>query len=228
MSSKSDRDNRSTQLNPDNPASASSRAGSFRDDDDDGEPVSYVDRYFYTPPRATPFQVIGQYGVGVVSQEGEARFVTFCLEATASATLLYSHSSLQARMEDYFERFAIHVHGLFHVHFKAPPVLYVQFDGTSGRLPWHVPLNLEQPETMRTFLMSHKPQMNCAPAPDAVIELLCDRLSEPSEDWGTFQVLHRDASDLTFIYARRCNAEIQKNSHPGATAIEAIRTKPII
>ncbi|MBB5403002.1 hypothetical protein [Paraburkholderia youngii] len=164
----------------------------------------------------------------MVSQEGEARFVTFRLEATASATLLYSHSSLQSRMEDYFERFAIHVHGLFHMHFKAPPVLYVQFDGTSGRLPWHVPLNLERPETMRTFLMSHKPFMNCAPAPDAVIKLLCDRLSEPGEDWGTFQVPHRDASDLTFIYATRCNAEIQKYSRPGATAIEATRTRTII
>ncbi|WP_233855139.1 hypothetical protein [Paraburkholderia sp. HD33-4] len=212
MSSKSDRDNRSDQVNPNNPAYASSRAGNLRDDDDDWEPVSYLDRYFYTPPRATTFQAIGHYGVGVVSQEGDARFVTFRLEATTSATLLYTHSGLQARVEDYFERFAIHVHGLFHVHFKAPPVLYVQFDGTSGRLPWHVPLNLEQPETMQTFLMTHKPYMNCAPAPDAVIKLLCDRLSEPSEDWGTFEALDQNTSDLTFIYARRCNAEIEKYS----------------
>ncbi|RZF25098.1 hypothetical protein EVC45_35385 [Paraburkholderia sp. UYCP14C] len=212
MSSKSGRDNRSDQLNSNNPAYASSRASNFRDDDVDWEPVSYLDRYFYTPPRATTFQAIGHYGVGVVSQEGEARFVTFRLEATTSATLLYTHSGLQARVEDYFERFAIHVHGLFHVHFKAPPVLYVQFDGTSGRLPWHVPLDLEQPETMQTFLMTHKPSMNFAPAPDAVIKLLCDRLSEPSEDWGTFEALDRNTSDLTFIYASRCNAEIEKNS----------------
>lgn len=210
MSNKSDRDNRSNQLNPNNPAYASSRAGhSCDDEDDDWDPVPAVSRDLYQLPPT--IHVSGKYGVGMVSSQGQARFVTFELEASDSSGLYGdAHASLQAQIEDYFERFAAHVYGLFCAHLKARPVLYIEFDGTAGRLPWHVPLNLSQPEIMRTFVRSESMRMNGVLAPETAIELLCERLQGPAEDWGKFEALRRNTSDLTFVYAQRCNAEILK------------------
>ena len=204
MSSKNDRDNRSNQLNSNNSAYHSSRAGSARDDyEDEGYHQPYVDIRSYKPV-SIPVHQSGQYGVGIVTSGGEARFFTFQLQANGERSIFCNESILQVRLEDYFERFTQYLFSMVIRHYKARPALFVLFDGTSSKLPWHVPLDLNKPELMRQFILDEKPQVEKGFDPGDARALLCSVLQEPYEDWGSFEAERQQASTLSFSYAKRC------------------------
>lgn len=206
MSSKSDRDNRSNQLNPNNSAYHSSRAGSAHSDDGDDDAYGYrpgpdLRTYLRVVPQ---IKVEGDYGVGLVTADGTPRFFIFKLEASERSTVMWQEADLRVRLEDYLDRFTQALHWLVTSHYKARPALFVIFDGTSGRLPWHVPLDLDRPDLMKAFLQDEKPSVEGTDDPEKVYSLLCSVLQPSYENWGAFEVEREGASTLHFIYERRC------------------------
>ncbi len=206
MSSKSDRDNRSNQLNPNNSAYHSSRAGNALDDDCDDD-QSYrrginLENYRTVSPK---LRMEGAYGVGFVTANGEPRFFTFKLEVSENKSIFLGQDSrLKARLEDYMERFTGCLLWLVSTHYKARPNLFVIFDGTSSRLPWHAPFDPERPDLMTEFLLKEKIQIEGGADPEKTLSKLLSVLQPPYENWGTFEVEERGASTLKFIYERRC------------------------
>lgn len=206
MSSKSDRDNRSNQLNQNNSAYHSSRAGNAHSDDD------YDDAYglrqnldFHTYVQVEPIiEMVGDYGVGLVTADGTPRFFTYQLKASGERLTSSTERTLRVRLEDYLERFTNALLWLTTSHYKARPALFVIFDGTSSRLPWHVPLHPDRPDLMKEFLLKEKPSFGGAAEPENVRSLLCSVLQPPYENWGAFEAEHQSASTLRFIYERRC------------------------
>jgi hypothetical protein len=76
MSSKSDRDNRANQLNPNNNAYASSRAGSVGDaEDDDDERRALSDRGTWRP--SAPTNLLAIHTVDLVSADGTSTHLVF-------------------------------------------------------------------------------------------------------------------------------------------------------
>tara|TARA_R110002124_G_scaffold133109_2_gene295704 strand:+ start:3955 stop:4362 length:408 start_codon:yes stop_codon:yes gene_type:complete len=128
------------------------------------------------------------------------------------SSIFVDDSDLKIRMEDYFERFTNHLRALFIRHFKAMPPLVVLFDGTESRLPWHVLLNLDQPEKMQEQLLACKVDVKKGFDADAIVHLLGETLHPPFEDWGTFEIEDREVSTLRFTYAQRCEAELLKKA----------------
>ncbi len=208
MSSKSDRDNRSNQLNPNNYAYHSSRAGNSHSDDCDGECGFRLGFDLSNHIRVVPkIKAEGDYGVGLVTAEGEPRFFTFKLEASEErSTLVWQDSVLHWQLVDYLDRFTNALLWLVTSHYKARPKLFVIFDGTSSRLPWHVPLHADQPELMREFLLEEKPNVigMYDSEETSLHALLCSVLKPPYENWGTFEAERQSVSRLHFIYEHRC------------------------
>lgn len=140
MSSKSDRDNRSNQLNPNNDGYYSSRDSSrYGHDDDDQD---------YRPQRhmacdALPLHVSrsATYGFGAVTMSGKAVYVTANFHATAHLLAIEPDRDCQYKFEMYLEDFTQlardHLEGLLG---KEELALFAVFDASTGRLPWHVPL----------------------------------------------------------------------------------------
>ncbi|VVO74412.1 hypothetical protein [Pseudomonas fluorescens] len=205
MSSKSDRDNRSNQLNPNNSAYHSSRADNGHSDDDYDDNHGYRQSHdYHTYIRIEPkIEVVGDYGVGFVTADGTPRFFTFQLEASDERGL-FSERTLRVRVEDYLDRFTQALFWVTTSHYKARPALFVIFDGTSNRLSWHVPLHLDRPDLMKESLLENKPRVEGAADPEKLRSLLCSVLQPPYENWGAFEAEFRSASTLRFIYEQRC------------------------
>lgn len=208
MSSKSDRDNRSNQLNSNNDAYASSRSASTSDSDDCYPPLnsSLSNNSSYVSQR-DDIKKKGQYGIGLVTSDGQARFFTFTLEATVDG-FLGREANATAKLEIYFEFFAGCIRERFARYTKDFPLIFCMFDGTTSRLPWHGPLNLERPEEMRAFLVTCKNDVKHGEDPDTLIETLRAVLHPPFEDWGSFEAEGREASSFRFIYEERCKKAI--------------------
>lgn len=210
MSSKSDRDNRSNQLNPNNYAYHSSRAGNAHNDDCDDEcgfrPVLDLSNHIRVVSKV---KVEGDYGVGFVTAEGEPRFFTFKLEASGERS---TDSALHWRLVDYLDRFTNALLWLVTSHYKARPKLFVIFDGTSSRLPWHIPLHADQPELMQEFLLEEKPNVvGMGDSEDISLHaLLCSALQPPYESLGSFEAERQSASTLHFTYEHRCREALAR------------------
>ncbi|VVQ18617.1 hypothetical protein [Pseudomonas fluorescens] len=209
MSSKDDRDNRSNQLNPNNSAYESSRgtqSSSYGDDDDSCTPPHAPDYRYITQRPIT--RKTGQYGVGVVNQQGQARFFTFTLEASREHLFHGTEQTVVTDLEIYFESFTDHLRRMFSQHFKGYPALFCLFDGTTSCLPWHVPLDLQNPGQMCGFLATCSKDVRKDAAPEKIIESLRTVLRPPFEDWGSFRVEARNVSTLKFTYEERCKTAI--------------------
>lgn len=206
MSSKSDQDNRSNQLNPNNSAYHDSRCGNAHSDDGDDCALDHqqshdLRTYIQVVPK---IEVVGNYGVGLVTADVKPRFFTFQLKACDESSMFCNESTLRVRMEDYLDRFTLELFRLTTSHYKARPALFVIFDGTSSRLPWHVPLNPDRPDLMREFLLEDKPSVEGVADPEKIRSLLCTALQTPHENWGLFEAERQSASTLRFTYERRC------------------------
>jgi len=152
MSSKSDRDNRSNQLNPNNDGYHSSR-GSSRDGDDDDDKdyrpqtaVGFVDQPLLVSRSAT-------YGFGAVAMSGKAVYVTANFHATARLFASEPDRDCQYQFEIYLEDFTQLARG----HLKGclgeeDLALFAVFDSSTGRLPWHVHLLPNDIETTKNGL----------------------------------------------------------------------------
>lgn len=212
MSSKSDRDNRSNQLNPNNSAYHDSRGGpAYGDDDYDdevGQPPSIDFRnYGQVAPQV---EMVGNYGVGLVTADGIPRFFTFQLKACDELSIFRPESTLRLRLEDYLDRFVLELFRLTTSHYKARPALFVIFDSASGRLPWHVPLTPERPDLMKEFLLKDKPSVEGLADPEKTRLLLCSVLRPPYENWGFYEAERKDSSRSGFIYERQCREALAR------------------
>ena len=210
MSSKSDRDNHSNQLNPNNSAYHDSRGGNAHSDDDydhapGHQPSLDLRSYIRVVPK---IEVVGNYGVGLVTADGVPRFFTFQLKASDESSMFCNESILRVRLEDYLDRFTLELFRLTTTHYKARPALFVVFDGTSNRLPWHVPLNSERPDLMEEFILKDKPSVEGGADPEKIRALLCTALQPPYENWGAFEAERQSVSTLLFTYERRCRKAV--------------------
>lgn len=136
MSSKSDRDNRSNQLNPNNDGYYNSRESSrYGDDDDDDRPQRNV----ACVSMPGPVSRSATYGFGAVTMSGKAVYVTANFHATADLCAIEPDRDCQYKFEMYLEYFTQlargHLEGLLG---KDELALFAVFDSSTGRLPWHV------------------------------------------------------------------------------------------
>lgn len=140
MSSKSDSDNRSNQLNPNNDAYYSSRGSSRYGDDDDEQN--------YRPPASMacvfPCRTVSRsatYGFGAVSMSGKAVYVTADFHATSQPLAIDHDRDCQYKFEIYLDDFTQLARGhLMCLLGKEEIALFTVFDSSTGRLPWHVHL----------------------------------------------------------------------------------------
>lgn len=154
MSSKSNQDNRSNQLNPNNDAYHSSRGTSRPDgDDDDADSVKTcwhitsierINEAHGRQPRVETF------AFGAVSLDGRAifRMATFTIP-----NFSFGANDGQVRLEDYltdFERLACAK--LAKSFGSNALALFAVFDPTESCLPWHVPLQLENLQNTRAAI----------------------------------------------------------------------------
>lgn len=152
MSSKSDRDNRSNQLNPNNDGYYSSRGSSRCDDDNDDQDyrpqaaVGFVDQFLNVSRSAT-------YGFGAVAMSGKAVYVTANFHATAQPLAIEPDRNCQYQFEIYLEDFTQLARGhLMNLLGKEELALFAVFDSSNDRLPWHVYLLPNDLETTRNGL----------------------------------------------------------------------------
>lgn len=152
MSTKSDTDNRSNQLNPNNDAYYSSRDSSRRGDDDEDQgywshaPVAYVTRPLNVSRTAT-------FGFGAVAMSGKAIYVTATFHVTARLLAGDPERDCQYLLEKYLEDFTQHARYHLKCHLgKGELALFAVFDSSTGRLPWHAPLVLNDIEKTREGL----------------------------------------------------------------------------
>ncbi|CAD6525956.1 hypothetical protein [Paraburkholderia metrosideri] len=152
MSSKSDRDNRANQLNPNNDAYYSSRGlAGFRvyDDDDyagSGPTLTYgiPSRPDASPPRAETF------AFGAVSLDGRAAYRTATFAAPGSR---FNSNATSFQMEEYLEEFESLAHAGLKDLLGAPELaIFAVFDPTRSCLPWHVPSHLHDVEATRSMI----------------------------------------------------------------------------
>lgn len=160
MSSKSDRDNRSNQLNPNNDAYHSSR-GSSRGDDDDFVPTrrsnfsTYYAQAFRNPNVSS--QRTEKFGFGAVSLQGTSVFRTAILEAPGSSL---SQDAARVQLERFLETFERIAHRVLARSLGVEQLaIFAVFDPTESCLPWHVPfLSHDLPATREAISaerMSH-------------------------------------------------------------------------
>jgi hypothetical protein len=145
MSSKSDRDNRSNQLNPNNDRYNSSRESSRHGDDDDEDRPQ---RHVACIPMPRPASRSATYGFGAVTMSGKAVYVTANFHATANLCAIEPDRDCQYKFEMYLEDFTRlargHLEGLLG---KEELALFAVFDSSTGRLPWHLCLLRNDMET---------------------------------------------------------------------------------
>lgn len=151
MSSKSDRDNRSNQLNPNNDGYYSSRDSSRYGDDDNQDYGSQ--RHMACVAKPIHVSRSTTYGFGAVTMSGVAVYVTAKFHATADLLAMDPDRDCQYKFEIYIEDFTQlsrdHLEGILG---KEELALFAVFDSSTGRLPWHVPLLPNDIETTRDGL----------------------------------------------------------------------------
>jgi hypothetical protein len=139
MSSKSDRDNRSNQLNPNNDGYYSSRDSSRYGDDNDQDNRPH--RHMACVAQPLHVARSATYGFGAVTMSGKAVYVTANFHATANPLAIEHDRDCQYKFEMYLEDFTQlardHLEGILG---KEELALFAVFDSSTGRLPWHVPL----------------------------------------------------------------------------------------
>ena len=136
MSGKSDTDNRSNQLNPNNDAYHSSRGSSRYGDDDDQDYRPHT-----TVARVVPAVKVSRSatnGFGAVAMSGRAIYVTANFHATARQLVVDTDSDCRHQIEYYQEGFT----KLAYRHLKClleneELALFTVFDSSPSRLPWH-------------------------------------------------------------------------------------------
>lgn len=151
MSSKSDKDNRSNQLNPNNDGYYSSRGSSQYGDDDDQD---YRARAAVASV-AQPLKVSrsATYGFGAVAMSGKAVYVTANFHATAQSLAIEPERDCQYQFEMYLEAFTQFARGHLKSRLgKEELALFAVFDSSTSRLPWHVRLLPNDLETTRDGL----------------------------------------------------------------------------
>ena len=149
MSSKSDIDNRSNQLNPNNNAYHSSRGSSQYGDDDD---VQHYGRSVSVAPIARSLKISrsATYGFGAVSMSRKAVFVTVTFHATAGSLASDPDRDCEYLHDRYSEDFTPIARGhLKNLLGQDDLALFAVFDPSTGPLPWHVPLHLSDAERTR-------------------------------------------------------------------------------
>lgn len=157
MSAKSDRDNRSNQLNPNNDAYYSSRGitGSNGDDNDDyGLASNYTLNYGMcsrpdaSPPRAETF------AFGAVSLDCHAAFRTVTFAAPGSSLI---SNVTQFQLEEYLESFkGLAQEGLKKLLGSSELAIFAVFDPTKSCLPWHAPLHPLSMEATRSAITADR------------------------------------------------------------------------
>lgn len=148
MSNKSNSDNRSNQLNPNNDAYHSSRGGSqYGDDDDDGS--QHSGRAVSVAPAFQRVEVTrsATYGFGAVSMVGEAVFVTATFHATANSLCPDPVRDCEYRLDSYLDAFIPYARShLLRALGQNAFALFAVFDPSPGRMPFHAPLFLDDVE----------------------------------------------------------------------------------
>lgn len=149
MSSKSDVDNRSNQLNPNNDAYHSSRSSSRYEDEDE---IQHYGKSVSIAPIARKLRVsrAATYGFGAVSMSRKAVFVTVTFHATAGLLESDPDRDCEYLHDRYSEDFTILARD--HLKILLEPdelALFAVFHPSTRRLPWHVPLHLTDVERTR-------------------------------------------------------------------------------
>lgn len=156
MSSKSDRDNRSNQLNPNNDAYYSSR-GCSRNDDGDEDEIPYAKTASLQSPRPPWVERSETYGFGAVSMSGRAQYVTAKFNASGRQYSFEPAHKFKVMFEDYLEDFVHLARGhLKNLLDKEDLALYVVFDPSADRLPWHAALFPDDLESTRAEINLRK------------------------------------------------------------------------
>lgn len=152
MSGKSDTDNRSNQLNPNNDAYHSSRGSSrYGDDDDDQDYRPHAAMACVAPTLKVSRSATN--GFGAVSMSGRAIYVTANFHATARLSEGDIDRDCRYQIEQYQEDFIQLVrHHLKCLLEKEELALFAVFDSSTGLLPWHVPLLPNDIEATRVGL----------------------------------------------------------------------------
>jgi hypothetical protein len=153
MSSKSDRDNRSNQLNPNNGAYWSSRGHSSEDsssDDDSGWPVSRSIADYLPAPRINRDPYIETVGFCVVSLDGRALYRCLSLEVPSSAN---DPGNARNQIADFLDDFSYRIRDRMAEAIRPEALaLFAVFDPTRHRTPWHVPLHPDSLEATRAAI----------------------------------------------------------------------------
>lgn len=151
MSGKSNTDNRSNQLNPNNDAYHSSRGSSQYGDDDDQDYSPHTAAACVTPTLKVSRSATN--GFGAVSMSGRAIYVTANFHATAWLSGGDIDRDCRFQIEQYQEDFTQLVrHHLKCLLEKEELALFAVFDSSTGLLPWHVLLLPNDIEATRVGL----------------------------------------------------------------------------
>ncbi|MFY3383113.1 hypothetical protein [Paracidovorax sp. MALMAid1276] len=185
MARKHDLDNRSNQLNPNNDAYHSSRSHSRCEDDLDVEDWKGFAPTVSTP-RAQKVSRSATYGFGAVSVSKKAAFVTATFNATASPFSLDAVRDCNFLHDKFSEEFTpIARNHLKNVLGNDALALFAVFDPSTDRLPWHVPLHLEdlgktasalRPETCAYLASALRPSARASDHEEAMYRAFSSRV----------------------------------------------------
>lgn len=154
MSSKSDRDNRSNQLNPNNDAYNSSRgtSRSGSDDDDNGTAPTH----FHTVDPDMFMQLNGcmprveTYAFGAVSLNGRAVYRTATFAVPGSS---FSKDAARVQFEEYLNNFDPLARATLAKSLGPEELaIFAVFDPTESCLNWHVPLQQDDLQATRASI----------------------------------------------------------------------------
>lgn len=201
MSSKSDRDNRSNQLNPNNTAYASSRG--WNRDDDECESIASRPRPFLLPTPAIWSDDVRDYALGFVGIRGQVRFIRFQLSVEILVGSGLSCPDLEH--ESFLQHFCENVSRLLCGRWQEI-ALCMAFDGRGEVIEWLTLLAPFKRQLERCDEVDPVCPAGTLVKPGEIVparELLLRAAKPPFEHWGRFQKPSR-LSALSFVYEQRC------------------------
>lgn len=160
MSSKSDRDNRSNQLNSNNSAYHSSRGTSRSEDDEDTDytPRSGLNGYSLDRHRS----MLGSsaraetFAFGAVSMDGRAMYRTATFVAPGA---VLSKSASRVQLEEYLDGFCTLARIKLERSLGSSKLaIFAVFDPTESCLSWHIPLMQQDLQTTRASIVPRRLQ----------------------------------------------------------------------
>lgn len=201
MSSKSDRDNRSNQLNPNNAAYASSRGGNRDDDDCDSTAVRH--RLFSLPAPPTWIDDVRDYALGYVGIHGQVRFIRFQLsvEVLARSGLSWQYGEHESFLEYFCENVSRMLCGRWQ-----EIALCMAFDGRGEVIEWMTWSHSRHRQLERCDVVDPVCPAGTLVKPGEIVgarELLLRAANPPFEHWGRFPK-PSSLSRLSFEYEQRC------------------------